>query len=408
MVNSIEKWLSGFDINNRWISIVIAILIIAILCFIIQKITKYVILNIIQKIVYKTDNVFDEILYENRVFHNISHIGPALVIYIFSNSFEYSQLIQEFVYAYILLIITLTFFRILDAVQQIYRTKEFSKSRPIKGIMQVIKIFIIIFSVMFLVAIFTDSSVAWAMLSGVGGMSAIIILIFRDSILGLVAGIQLSTNNLLKIGDWIEMKQFGADGEVIDISLTNITVENWDKTLVNVPAYKFIDESFKNWQGMINAGGRRIKRAVNIDINSIKFLDGKLYDRLMEIDIMRDYLVGKSKDIEGYNENCNMNNKVNGRRLTNIGSFRAYILEYLKRNPNIHNDFTLLVRQLEPTDKGLPIEIYCFTNNTAWAHYEGIMADIFDHILAIVNEFDLEIYQSPSSSDFQQLANENE
>ncbi|GKX29550.1 miniconductance mechanosensitive channel [Vallitalea longa] len=406
MVTGIEKWLSKFDINNTWLSIVIAILIIVLICFVIQKITKYVILNIIQKIVYKTDNVFDEILYENKVFHNISHIGPALVIYIFSNSFKYSELIQEFVYAYILLILTLTFFRILDAIQQIYRTREFAKSRPIKGIMQVIKIFIIIFSVMFLIAIFTDSSVAWAMLSGVGGMSAIIILIFRDSILGLVAGIQLSTNNLLKIGDWIEMNQFGADGEVIDISLTNITVENWDKTLVNIPAYKFIDESFKNWQGMIDAGGRRIKRAVNINIDSIKFLDDKLYNELLEIDMLRDYLVDKQKDIVTYNKKCNMRNEMNGRRLTNVGTFRAYILEYLKRNPNIHNDFTLLVRQLAPTYKGLPIEIYCFTNNTAWADYEGIMADIFDHIFAIVNYFDLEIYQSPSNYDFQQIAND--
>lgn len=407
MITTIEEWLNKFDIYNEWINIIITVLIIALICFVVQKITKYIILNIIQKIVYKTDNIFDEILYENKVFHNISHIAPALVIYIFSNSFKNSELIQDFVYAYILLILTMTFFKVLDAVQEIYRTKEFSKSRPIKGVMQVLKIIIIIFSVMFLIAIFTDSSVAWAMLSGLGGMSAIIILIFRDSILGLVAGIQLSTNNLLKIGDWIEMSQFGADGEVIDVSLTNITVENWDKTLVNIPAYKFIDESFTNWQGMIDAGGRRIKRAINIDINSIKFLDNELYNKLLEIDMLKDYLVNKQNDIIIYNKKCNMNNKVNGRRLTNIGTFRAYILEYLKRNSNIHNDFTLLVRQLSPTDKGLPIEIYCFTNNTAWADYEKIMADIFDHMFAIVNEFDLQIYQSPSSSDFKQIAHGN-
>ncbi|MCT4688146.1 mechanosensitive ion channel family protein [Vallitalea sp.] len=404
MVNRIGMLLERYNIYNQWVSIAISTMIIILICIIVQKITKYIILNIIQKIVNKTDNVFDEILYEKKVFHNISHIAPAIIIYLFSNSFESREIIQSTVYAYILIILTLTLFKILDSIQQIYRTKEFSKSRPIKGIIQVIKIIICVFAVVFIVAIFTSDSAAWAMLSGLGGMSAIIILIFRDSILGLVAGIQLSTNNLLKIGDWIEMQQFGADGEVVDISLTNITVENWDKTLVNVPAYKFIDESFKNWRGMTDAGGRRIKRAIHIDINTIRFLDDKLYDHLMEVDILKDYLTSKQCDINAYNKSYNMVNNVNGRKLTNIGSFRAYVIEYLKRNTNIHNDFTLLVRQLAPTDRGLPIEIYCFTNDTAWSNYEGIMADIFDHLFAIISEFDLKVYQNPSGSDFVKLA----
>ncbi|GMQ60371.1 mechanosensitive ion channel family protein [Vallitalea sediminicola] len=406
MVNIIGSWLERYDIYYEWVSIAISILIIILICIIVQKITKYIILNIIHKIVNKTDNIFDEILYEKKVFHNISHIAPAIIIYVFSESFESSEIIQSFVYAYILLIMTLTMFKILDSIQQIYRTKEFSKSRPIKGIIQVIKIIISLFAVVFIIAIFTSDSAAWAMLSGLGGMSAIIILIFRDSILGLVAGIQLSTNNLLKIGDWIEMQQFGADGEVVDVSLTNITVENWDKTLVNIPAHKFIDESFKNWRGMTDAGGRRIKSAIYIDITSIRFLDDNLYNHLMEVDLLKDYLTTKQCDITAYNKNCDMSNNVNGRQLTNIGSFRAYIIECLRSNPNIHNDFTLLVRQLASTDKGLPIEIYCFTNDIAWANYEGIKADIFDHLFAIITEFDLKVYQNPSGSDFLKLTSE--
>lgn len=409
MVKRIEEWLTGqWDITQNtasMVSIALVILGIIIVCLIVDRITKRVILRGIKKFVHKTENTLDEILYQKKVFHNLAHIAPAVIVYLTSQWFQNSEMIQKVVYAYILLIIGLTAFKLLDVVVEVYRTKEFSKSRPIKGLIQVVKIGIAIFGAIFIIAIFIGDATAWALLSGVGGMSAIIILIFKDSILGLVAGIQLSANNQLRIGDWIEMSKFGADGEVVDISLTNITVSNWDKTLTNIPAYKFIDESFKNWQGMSEAGGRRIKRALYIDMSSIRFMDEALTKRLKKVELLTTYLNQKEEEITVYNKEHNMANTVNGRGLTNIGTFRAYVLEYLKANAHIHQDYTLLVRQLAPTNQGLPIEVYCFTNDTAWANYEGIMADIFDHLLAVLEQFDLRVYQNPTGHDFKKITN---
>ncbi len=346
---------------------------------------------------------------KKKVFHNLAHIVPAIIVYIASAWFSFNEdlqhVLQNIVYAYILFILGLTAFKLLDTMVEFYQTKEYSKSRPIKGIIQVVKIVVAVFIAIFIVAIFTKESTAWALLSSLGGMSAIIILVFKDSILGLVAGIQLSANKQLRIGDWIEMPKFNADGEVVDISLTKITVSNWDKTLTNIPAYKFLDESFKNWQGMSDAGGRRIKRSIYIDMTSIKFLDEEMMSHLMEIECLQYYLTHKQQDIKIYNKEHNTNNAVNERKLTNIGTFRAYVLEYLKANPYIHKDYTLLVRQLAATDHGLPIEVYCFTNDIAWASYEGIMADIFDHLLAILDGFDLRIYQNPTGNDFRKITN---
>lgn len=408
MVDYIEKWLiteyqMAANIASG-VSLAMTIIGILLVCFIADIITKKIILTNIRKFVLKTENVVDEMLFDKKVFHNLAHIVPAIVVYFASEWFDtFSDMLQKIVYAYILFIVALTALKLLDTVVEVYKTKEYSKSRPIKGIIQVVKIVITIFIGVFMIAIFTQESTAWALLSSIGGMSAIIILIFKDSILGLVAGIQLSANNQLRIGDWIEMPKFGADGEVVDISLTNITVSNWDKTLTNIPAYKFIDESFKNWQGMSEAGGRRIKRSIYIDMTSIKFLDEDLLGRLMEVELLQHYLTHKQTDIQAYNEEHDNSNKVNGRKLTNIGTFRAYVLEYLKANGHIHQGYTLLVRQLASTDHGLPIEVYCFTNDTAWANYEGIMADIFDHLLAVLDVFELRIYQNPTGSDFKKI-----
>lgn len=408
MVENIENWLIvEFQVPMNIasiISIILTVLGILLVCLIVDIITKRLILTGIKKFVMKTENVIDEMIFEKKVFHNLAHIVPAIIVYIASAWFSFNEdlqnVLQNIVYAYILFILGLTAFKLLDTMVEFYQTKEYSKSRPIKGIIQVVKIVVAVFIAIFIVAIFTKESTAWALLSSLGGMSAIIILVFKDSILGLVAGIQLSANKQLRIGDWIEMPKFNADGEVVDISLTKITVSNWDKTLTNIPAYKFLDESFKNWQGMSEAGGRRIKRSIYIDMTSIKFLDEEMMSHLMEIECLQHYLSHKQQDIKIYNKEHNTNNAVNGRKLTNIGTFRAYVLEYLKANPYIHKDYTLLVRQLAPTDHGLPIEVYCFTNDTAWASYEGIMADIFDHLLAILDGFDLRIYQNPTGNDF--------
>lgn len=407
-IKEITSFFMEQGLNEQLASIVtylVEVLTIFIICFIIDKITKRILLNVIEKIVVKTTNTFDEILFKRKVFHNLAHLSPALIVLVFTDQLPFNTWIKQLTYVYILFIVSLILFRALDSIVEVYNTKKFAKERPIKGVIQVIKIILTIFMITCTIAIFVNTTTALALLSSFGGLSAIIILVFKDSILGFVAGIQLSLNNLLKIGDWIEMSQYGADGEVVDISLTKITVRNWDKTFTNIPAYKFIDDAFKNWEGMSRSGGRRIKRAIYIDVNTIKFLDEAMIDKLSTIELLKDYINNKLNEVTIDNDNNeeNITNIVNGKRLTNIGTFRVYMQEYLKANPYIHNNFPIMIRQLPQTDKGLPLEVYCFSNDTVWAHYEVIQADIFDHLLAITNEFGLKLYQSPAGSDFAKL-----
>jgi miniconductance mechanosensitive channel len=242
-------------------------------------------------------------------------------------------------------------------------------------------------------------------MSGLGAMTAVLLLIFKDTILSFIASLQITFNDLFRIGDWLEIPDFGADGDVIDIALHTVQIQNWDKTISVIPTHKLIDGTFKNWRGMQESGGRRIKRSVLIDISSIKFCDEEMIKKYKKYQILRNYVEQKEKEIEQYNQEYNIDTSelINGRRMTNIGTFRAYVEEYLKRNTNINKDLTFLVRQLAPGHQGLPIEIYVFTNDTRWAFYEKIQADIFDHILAIVPEFDLRIFQAPTGYNLESI-----
>jgi miniconductance mechanosensitive channel len=241
------------------------------------------------------------------------------------------------------------------------------------------------------------------LLSGLGALTAVLLLVFRDAILGFVAGIMISVNQLARIGDWIEMPKAGADGDVIDISLTTVKVQNWDKTITTIPAYDLISSSFKNWRGMSESGGRRIKRALPIDMRSVRFADEEMVERWSRMDLLRDYLDGKQREIEEENTARGTDLSVlgNGRRMTNLGTFRAYCIAYLRNHPRIHQKMTFLVRQLAPTDRGMPLEIYVFTNDIRWAAYEAIQSDVFDHLLAVIEEFDLRVFQAPSGGDVQ-------
>ncbi|MFA7576744.1 MAG: mechanosensitive ion channel domain-containing protein, partial [Candidatus Muiribacteriota bacterium] len=243
------------------------------------------------------------------------------------------------------------------------------------------------------------------LLSGIGAMSAILMLVFKDSILGLAASFQLSANNMVNIGDWIEMPKYGADGDVIEITLQTIKVKNWDNTITTIPIYAMVSDSFKNWRGMSESGGRRIKRAINIDMISIKFATPEAIEKFSKMHYLKDYITAKKEEIDKYNKDNNIDTSspVNGRRITNIGTFRVYIKNYLAANPHIHKNLISMVRQLPPTEQGLPIEIYCFTNDTAWVNYEAIQADIFDHLLSVIEEFDLRVYQLPSGADIRLL-----
>ncbi|MCK4853828.1 MAG: mechanosensitive ion channel, partial [Bacteroidales bacterium] len=293
----------------------------------------------------------------------------------------------------------------INALHQIYLTTPISQGRPIKGYVQVVKIIIYFIAIILIIASLTKESPG-KLLTGLGAMAAVLMLVFKDTILGFVASIQLSANKMVVPGDWISMPSHNADGTVLDISLNTVKVQNWDKTIATVPTYALVSESFQNWKGMEESGGRRIKRSINIDMNSVRFVDDELADRFKKIQFLKDYVVSREAEIIKYNEEHKIDGSilVNGRRMTNLGTFRKYIEEYLHRHPKIHNDMTFLVRQLQPDERGLPIEIYVFSNDQAWANYEAIQADIFDHILAVIPEFELRVFQSPSGRDFQNLA----
>lgn len=294
---------------------------------------------------------------------------------------------------------------LLDAINTLYiKHHAQATAKPIKGMLTVAKF--VIFSIAFIIVlskILGQSPVY--ILTGLGALSAVTMLIFKDSILGFVAGFQMSSNDLVRIGDWIEMPKYGADGDVIDISLTFVKVRNWDKTIVTIPAYALVSDSFKNWRGMFSLGGRRIKRAINIDVSSVGFCSDTLIKRLSEIEFIKDYLQQRQSEIDEYNQkhSINVNMPVNGRHLTNLGVFRVYVMEYLKRHPKIHKDMLLLVRQLQNENTGIPLEIYAFTNDTKWVNYEEIMADIFDHLYAAIGFFDLKAFQEPSGNDIRAL-----
>lgn len=275
---------------------------------------------------------------------------------------------------------------------------------PVGGIAQALKMTVVVIFIILVASVLLNRSPVY-IFSGLGAMTAVLMLIFQDPIRGFAAGIQLSAYNLLAVGDWVEMPKYNADGDVIEIGLTTVKVQNWDKTIVSVPTYALMSDSFKNWRGMSMSGGRRMKRSVFIDVTSIHFLSDEEIDRLERANLLSGYLKNKRQEIEEYNKSlgADLTSPVNGRHLTNIGTFRAYLNAYLAANPNIHSGLTLMVRQLAPTPEGLPVEIYAFTATIAWSEYENIQSDIFDHIFAVLPEFGLRAYQNPSGSDIRSI-----
>jgi miniconductance mechanosensitive channel len=296
------------------------------------------------------------------------------------------------------------FFSLLDFFQNLARNTINQINFPLRGVIQTVKLIASVFVGVLAISILMDKSpLIW--LSGLGALSAVLMLVFKDPILGLVAGIQLSANEMLTVGDWLEMPKYGADGDVIDIGLTTVKVRNWDKTISTIPTYALISDSFKNWRGMTESGGRRIKRSVFIDTSSIGFLDNEQLERLKKAELLDQYLTEKTQAIDNANskKQVDMSLRINGRRLTNVGTFRAYLISFLQSHPDIHQQLTLMVRQLQPTSEGLPIEIYAFTNTTSWGAYESIQADIFDHVFAVLPEFGLRAHESPTGHDIRAL-----
>ncbi|TKI69984.1 mechanosensitive ion channel family protein [Sulfurimonas crateris] len=356
-------------------------------------VSKKYIIKIIHKLIFKTKSSWDDSFIKTGFFEQLSHLIPPLVILYFSSMYPQNMqdALSQIVGFWIAIVIIKSIDRFLSALLDIYNSLEVSKDKPIKGYIQLLKMFVYILGFIIAVCLLVGVS-PWGVLSGVGAFTAVLMFIFKDTILSLVASVQIVANDLFKVGDWIEAPNFGADGEVIDIALHSVKVQNWDKTIVTIPTYKFMENSFKNWRGMSDSGGRRIKRALFIDVNSIKFCTPQLLEKLNKIEIIKDYLQEKQKVVDTTDEIT-----LNKRKLTNIGTFREYVKRYLQNNPNIDSkNFTFIVRQLQPTSKGVPLEIYAFSNKNKWAEYEDIQSDIFDHLLVALKEFDLKLYQEPS------------
>ena len=369
-------------------------------------VVRWVVVKMVHFTLHRTKNQWDDALSHRRVFHCLSYLAPILVLYWGKGYIPLDpDLTTRLLRALFWLVLLLTADRFLSSALDIYNTFPISRKRPLKGYVQIVKIFLYICGLAVVVCTLFDQS-PWGLLSGIGALTALILFIFKDTILSFIASLQIVANDLVRVGDWIEAPQFGADGDVMEIALHTIKVRNWDKTITTIPTYKLVEGSFKNWRGMTMAGGRRIKRALLIDQTSVRFLDQELIERLSRIQILRPYIQEKLRELEEHNRRHRIDPScpVNGRRLTNLGTFRHYCVEYLRRHPGIRQDMTFLVRQLAPTPDGLPLEIYVFTNDTRWAVHEAIQADIFDHLLASIGEFDLRIYQRPSGRDLALLA----
>ena len=380
------------------ISVIAVVLLISLLAFLV---TKKIILRILAHYIRNNRFQWDNKLLERKVFHRLAHFIPAIIIYAAAPIItEHQVWIQRLASMYMIITGILVISALLSAAEDIYSSFKIAREKPIKGYLQGIKIFVFIVGAIIIIANLIGKSPV-LLLSGIGAVSAVILLIFQDSILGLVAGIQLSANDMVRIGDWIEMPRFNADGDVIEISLTTVKVLNFDRTITTIPPRALVTDSFRNWRGMQEAGGRRIKRSINIDIDSIRFCDAEMIDDLRKIDLLQDYIDCRQKEISSYNQQYQVDETeiVNGRRMTNIGTFRAYLERYIASHPRIHQDMIHMVRQLPPNEHGLPLELYMFTRSTDWIIYENVQSDIFDHVLAAAPRFGLVIFQEPTGQD---------
>ena len=384
--------------SDQWYS---SYLVISILCLVAYFITSRILLRTVSHLFKKTSTKFDDILIEQRVFNKLPYLVPLIILYNSKDIIFWNALLDRAILSAIAIVFLYSLNAFINAFNEMFKLTDLSKKFSIKSYTQIGKLLINIFGIIVVMAILTGNSPVY-LLSGLGALTAVLVLVFKDTILSLVSSVQISSNDLFKVGDWVEAPQFGADGDVIDIALHSVKIQNWDKTISVIPTNKLIDSSFKNWRGMSESGGRRIKRSINIDMNTIKFCTKEMIDRYSKFNVISNYLKVKLEEIQQFNSDSKIEEEglINGRSLTNIGTFRAYVEGYLRNHNQIHNEMTFLVRQLPPNASGLPIEIYVFSNDTDWANYEKIQSDIFDHLLSVVSEFELKVFQNPSGSDF--------
>lgn len=411
-LNAFQSWLSGLNINPEYataLSTVIAAVVVLVISFIAFTISQRIARNIIPRIIERTPTLRDNILVEEKLFNRLTLLVPALVIQFFTPVVlahfpQVEAFTERVINIYFIVVAVMVINALINVLNGIYQTLKVSRDIPLTGFFQVLKIALYLVGIILTVSVIFNRAPIY-LFSGLGAMTAVLMLIFKDPILGFVAGIQLISNRMLKQGDWIEMPKYGADGDVTEITLTTVKVRNWDKTITTIPTYALISDSFKNWRGMQESAGRRIKRAINIDMATIRFCTPSMLERFSRIRYIADYMQSKNQELARHNAALGDIGQAtaNRRRLTNIGTFRAYVNAYLRNHPMINTDMTFIVRQLAPTEHGLPLEIYVFCKDKAWANYEAIQSDIFDHLLAILPEFDLRVFQYPTGSDLSRL-----
>jgi miniconductance mechanosensitive channel len=401
----------GISTNTaKYLNILALIIALLIVVFVVDFVVRKILLTMFSRFAKRSKSNFDDLMVTNKVFRNIAHIIPLLITielvpYVFIDFPYFENIILKTLEVFAIVLALWIVRSILNTFKDYLKTLPRLKDKPIDSYIQVFMIFAWIGGFVLAFAIITGTE-AWKFLTAFGAASAVILLIFKDTILGFVASIQVSINDMVRIGDWITFEKYGADGDVIEINLATVKVQNFDKTITTIPTYALISDSFKNWRGMTDSDGRRIKRALNIKLDSIKYLSKDEVDKLKKIELISSYLETRQNDIEKYNTSKNVNKELllNGRNLTNVGVFRKYVDAYINQLSSINKDMTIMVRHLEPTTQGLPIEIYAFSVDKRWANYEYIMADIFDHLLASVKYFDLELFELPNHSSFRSLS----
>lgn len=396
-------------INDLWrqpgMTVATGLLVLLVVAWLAGVLTRLVLLRVMRQIAAHTAWTWDDALFQHGVFRWLARLVPMVVIQfglglVAGLPERAARIVGDLAQAFMVFFVVMAISRTLTAMESLYQQTPAGAQRPLKGLLQLSKLLLFIVAALLVIGIVTDKQVG-LLLSGLGAMSAVLILIFKDTILGFVAGVQLSSNDMLRVGDWITVPGAGADGDVVDITLYTVKVRNFDQTIVTVPTWKLMSESYQNWRGMAESGGRRIKRTLNLDASSVHFLSEDELAGLSRFRLLGDYLQAKQGELEAWNQQLGeaAEQPFNRRRLTNLGTFRAYVSAYLQQHPRIHHEMTCMVRQLASSPQGVPLELYCFTATTAWAEYENIQADIFDHLIALLPEFGMVLYQQPSGHD---------
>ena len=400
----------GSESLAEYLNMVALLIVGLVMVFVVDRLAKVVLVKLFSRFAERSKTNFDDLLVENKAPRNIGHILPLLLAleltpYIFVD-FQYFERMAEKGMKVFAIILTLWIIRsLLNTLKSFFKTLPRLKDKPIDSFIQVFMIFAWVAGFIIAIAIVTDTAV-WKFLTALGATSAVLILVFKDTILGFVASIQISINDMVRIGDWITFEKYGADGDVIEINLASVKVQNFDNTITTIPTYSLISDSFQNWRGMVESQGRRIKRSLIVKQESVKFLSKADVEKLKKIDLISSYVETRQTDIEEYNSKNTVNKElaINGRNLTNIGVFRKYMDSYLEDHSAINENMMIMVRQLDPTPQGIPIQIYAFSSDKRWLNYEYIMADIFDHSIAAVPFFDLELFELPNSTSFNKIS----